>query len=214
MGLEADCTARIAGRRVSGRARLEEKDLVFAGADRLRIPLASVKSAEAKQGRLEVRYAGGEASFELGRDAEKWALKIRYPRSRIDKLGVKPGARVAVVGLDDGSFLEELRDRTSDIALAKPKRDTDLVFVRMDDRQDLARLTALRKQIKPEGAIWVVWPKGRKEFREDDVRAAGPGAGLVDVKVVAFSETLSGLKMMIPVALRPKKRGRSREAPA
>ena len=41
-----------------------------------------------------------------------------------------------------------------------------------------------------------MWPKGRKEFREDDVRAAGPSVGLVDVKVVAFSETLSGLKMM------------------
>ena len=52
----------------------------------------------------------------------------------------------------------------------------------------------------------MIWPKGRKEFREDDVRAAGPDAGLVDVKVVAFSETLSGLKMMIPVAQRPKKK--------
>jgi hypothetical protein len=45
----------------------------------------------------------------------------------------------------------------------------------------------------------VVWPKGRKEFREDDVRAFGPKAGLVDVKVMAFSDTLSGLKMVIPV---------------
>jgi hypothetical protein len=36
------------------------------------------------------------------------------------------------------------------------------------------------------------------------VRAAGPGAGLVDVKVVSFSETLSALKMVIPVAQRKK----------
>jgi hypothetical protein len=39
-------------------------------------------------------------------------------------------------------------------------------------------------------------------LREDDVRTAGPSAGLVDVKVVSFSDTLSGLKMMIPRALR------------
>ena len=48
----------------------------------------------------------------------------------------------------------------------------------------------------------MIWPKGQKAFREDDVRAAGPGARLVDVKVVSVSERLSGLKMMVPVALR------------
>jgi len=45
---------------------------------------------------------------------------------------------------------------------------------------------------------------GRKEFREDDIRAFGPQAGLVDVKVVAFSPALSALKMVIPLAQRPK----------
>ena len=74
MGLEADCTAHIAGRSVAGKARLEDKDLIFRGGERLTIPLASVRSAEAKAGRLEVRYAGGSASFELGAQAEKWAL--------------------------------------------------------------------------------------------------------------------------------------------
>src|SRR5258706_8357486 len=196
MGLEAECTARIAGRSVEGKARLEDKELVFRGGERLTIPLESVKSFEAKAGRLEVRYAGGSASFELGKDAEKWALKLRYPKSRIDKLGVKPGFRVAVLGVDDPAFLDEVRGRTEDVSLAKPKTNSDLVLVFMRERKQLAKLKTLRRTIKPEGSIWVVWPKGRKEFREDDVRAAGPGAGLVDVKVVAFSETLSGLKMM------------------
>jgi hypothetical protein len=34
------------------------------------------------------------------------------------------------------------------------------------------------------------------------VRAHGPQAGLVDVKVMSFSDVLSGLKMVIPVAQR------------
>ena len=59
--------------------------------------------------------------------------------------------------------------------------------------------TPLREAIKPDGAVWVVWPKGQKAFREDDARQAGPAAGLVDVKVASFSETLSALKMVIPV---------------
>jgi hypothetical protein len=74
----------------------------------------------------------------------------------------------------------------------------------MQDRASLPRLKELRPSLQPAGAIWVLWPKGRKEFREDDIRAFGPEAGLVDVKVVAFSETLSGLKMVIPVAQRPR----------
>src|SRR5258706_5042323 len=140
MGLEAECTARIAGRSVEGKARLEDKELVFRGGERLTIPLESVKSFEAKAGRLEVSYAGGSASFELGKDAEKWALKLRYPKSRIDKLGVKPGFRVAVLGAFDPEFLGEVRARTQDVSLAKPKRDTDLVFVAMSARPQLSKL--------------------------------------------------------------------------
>ena len=34
------------------------------------------------------------------------------------------------------------------------------------------------------------------------IRAFGPSAGLVDVKVIAFSQVLSGLKLVIPVAQR------------
>ena len=203
MGLEAECTARFGKRKGPGKARLEEKELWFRGAFALRIPLAGA-TAEAKKDQLHVTFAEGTAVFELGAAAEKWALKIRYPRELLDKLGVKADSRVAVIGLEDGGFLRDLRARTADVSEGKPRSGSSLVFVYMDKRDDLRRLTALRKSIRPDGAIWVLWPKGRKELREDDVRAAGPKAGLVDVKVVSFSEALSGLKLMIPKKLRPK----------
>lgn len=126
---------------------------------------------------------------------------VRYPRSRIDKLGVKPGARVTVLGVDDPAFLAELEERGADVS-GRTRAGSDMVFVAMTSKDDLPRLEALRRTIKPEGAVWVIWPKGRKEFREDDVRAFGPQAELVDVKVMAFSETLSALKMVIPRARR------------
>lgn len=204
MGIQANCRALIGGRADRGRLRLEMNELQFDGVRRLRVPLDSIRSALARAGRLEVHHAGGSASFVLGQDAERWALKIRYPRGRLDKLGVKPGSRLALVGLDDAAFLSELRERTNDVARDRPKPDSDLVLVRMDARRQLSRLASLRAALKPEGAIWVLWPKGRKELREDDIRAAGPGLGLVDVKVISFSDELSGLKMVIPVAQRPK----------
>ena len=77
---------------------------------------------------LHVKWKGGVVDLVLGRDAEKWALKIRYPRGRLDKLGIKPQMRVAVVGLDDAEFLAELRERTSDVkvgtARERHRRDT------------------------------------------------------------------------------------------
>lgn len=204
MGLEAQCPVRF-GKQVSeGKAQLETGELLFRGAFRLKIALKDVKSVEARKGEMRVVWPEGEATFSLGKDAEKWALKVRYPRGLLDKLGVKPGARVAVLGVLPRDFLRDLVARTDDLSQGRPKRDSDLVLVAMADPKDLARLPALRASIKPEGGIWVVWTKGQPAFREDDVRAAGPGAGLVDVKVVSFSETLSALKMVIPVAQRKK----------
>jgi len=131
----------------------------------------------------------------------KFDKTVRYPRSRIDKLGVKPGHRVTVLGVTDRDFLGELKERGADVS-SRTRAGTDMVFVAMTSKDDLKRLDALRRTIKPEGAVWVIWPKGRKEFREDDVRNYGPQAELVDVKVMAFSETLSGLKMVVPLAKR------------
>jgi hypothetical protein len=206
MGLEATCTARFGTHTSEGKLRLEEKELTFRGAAvRLRLSLARVRSAEANKGELRVEAPEGLITFALGPAAEKWALKIRSPRGLIEKLGVKPGARVAVLGIEDASFVEQLRERTTDISEGEVRKDTDLIFVAMEQKSDLRKLKALRTAIKPDGAIWVVWPKGHKAFREDDVRAAGVQVGLVDVKVVSFSDTLSALKMVIPLKLRPRR---------
>ena len=124
------------------------------------------------------------------------------PRSRLDKLGVKPGSRVGVLGISDPTFIGELKEREAVVSVGRAPKGADLLFVGMTKVTDLPKLEKLRTAIKKNGAIWVIWPKGVKAFREDDVRAYGPQVGLVDVKVMSFSEVLSGLKMVIPLALR------------
>jgi len=199
MGLEKECEARYEGKTWPVTAHLEPTELRLRGALKLKIGVATLKSAVAKAGVLAVRWPGGALDLRLGRDAEAWALKIRYPKGRLDKLGIQPGMRVAVVGLDDPAFLKELAERTDDVSIGKAKKDSAAVIVSLTRTADLPRLAALKKQIVRNGMIWAVWPKGRKEFREDDVRAYGPTAGLVDVKVMSFSDTLSGLKLVIPL---------------
>ncbi len=203
MGLEADCEVRFGKQASKGHARLEEKELLFRGDFRLKISFGDVKSIEVKRGVMKVAFSGGEAAFDLGPDAEKWAGKIRSPKSLLDKLGVKPGMKVSLLGIDDDGFKKQLRERTSDLAEGKAAKGSDIVFVKMTDAKEAVRLKALREALKPNGAVWVVWPKGRKAFREDDARNAGPAAGLVDVKVASFSDALSALKMVIPLKDRP-----------
>jgi hypothetical protein len=123
-------------------------------------------------------------------------------RSRLDKLGVKEGARLAVIGVDDAFILRELAERTADVTIARAKKDSDMILFGMGDAKPLARLGALVKLIKRDGCIWAIWPKGRKDIKEDMIRAAAIANGLVDVKVMAFSETLSGLKLVIPLSKR------------
>jgi hypothetical protein len=203
MGREADCEVRLGKNAGKGRTRLEEKALLFRGDFRLKIPFDDVKSLDVKRGVMKIGFSGGEAAFDLGPDAEKWADKIRNPKSLLDKLGVKPGMKVSLIGIDGASFKQQLRARTSDVIEGRAAPGSDIIFVKMTQAKDAAGLEALKDAIKPNGAVWVVWPKGQKAFREDDARNAGPAAGLVDVKVASFSDALSALKMVIPVKDRP-----------
>src|SRR3954468_17463239 len=117
MGLEVECKVRHEGRTSSGRARLEATDLTFRGDFRLTIPLGRITSLEADGGELAVEFDGGEAIFELGAAAEKWARAIKKPKSRLDKLGVKPGLVVSVIGVEERSFIAELKRRNIELSV-------------------------------------------------------------------------------------------------
>jgi len=121
-----------------------------------------------------------------------------YTAPLLDKLGVRFGARVLVVGIDDAAFLADLSTRAS-VEAAAPGSGVDLVFVAADDTAALGGLPALREAIYPGGAIWVVSRKGRAAtLRDIEVMAAAREAGLVDNKVVSFSATHTALRLVVP----------------
>jgi hypothetical protein len=202
MGAEARCRLSADGRVTEGKALLETEELVFRparrGGTRLVVRFADIRSVRAAEGRLLVEHAGGSAAFDIGTVAPKWLEKIKNPRSRLDKLGVKPGQRVAVVGSLDEDFLAELRAR-AEIGSGAGR---DVIFLAAERRAELDRLPALKARLVPNGAVWVVRPKGQRSITETDVLSAGRAAGLVDVKVVAFSATHTAEKLVIPVSKR------------
>lgn len=201
MGLETECRAWFDGKPSIGKAHLEAEELTFRGDFTLRIPTKQVKTVEARGGQLQVVWLEGEAIFELGKAAESWMLKIRYPRGRLEKLGVKDAMRVAVVGLEDEAFETELATKNVEVN-RRLKKDTDLIFFAVDAKAKLDQLASMAAYLKPAGSIWTIYPKGQKHITQADVMTAGKAAGLVDTKVVAFSQTHSSLKWVIPVAKR------------
>jgi hypothetical protein len=123
----------------------------------------------------------------------------------LDRLGVKPGAKVAVVNLDDGGFLRLLRERTRDVVKGKPRTPCDLVFLGADDERDLARLRDLKTWIEPNGAVWVIRLKGgRGPLSDTDLITAGLAAGLVDNKIASFSETQGAMRFVYRLKDRPR----------
>ena len=126
-------------------------------------------------------------------------------RSRLDKLGVRAGARVRLLGLDDAGFAAELAARDADIRADPP---LDLVIVCVEQPRDLDQLATLRGLIRANGAIWVLRRKGNSTgVGELDIIDAGKRHGLVDNKIASFSETLSAMRLVIPVAQRSKDGG-------
>ena len=200
MGSEAKCAVHCGDVTAEGKAYLESAELTFRGGDlRLRIPLQGLKSASAADGVLLVSWGEQSARFHLGKDAEKWLAKIRNPKTVVDKIGIKAGMVVSVLGIADEVFLGQLRERVKPVP---PRNDLDVVLYGFWTLDALDELASLKTYLKPNGALWTVYPKGPKGLPEPAVRAAGLEAGLVDTKVVGFSETLTAVKWVIPVSQR------------
>lgn len=202
MGRELVCTVRIDGKTATGKALLETNEIVFRGDPRLKIPLASLQFVSARNGELHLRWPDGTAVFELGEQAEKWAQKILHPKSTAEKLGIKPGLTVSAIGEFESAFLGDLQRAARTFSSKRALRDSDLVFFSAAEVSELGQVKKLAPALSVAGALWIVYPKGRQEIKEQQVLEAGKQARLVDVKVVSFSATHTALKFVRPKAKR------------
>jgi hypothetical protein len=133
------------------------------------------------------------------------AMERVYTTPLLDKLGVRPGVRVAILGVEDDEIRSLLAERTTDLTEGWPEPETDIVFLAADLPEDLTPLADLAGRIRQNGAIWVVSRKGKAAtIRDVQVIEAARSARLVDNKVVSFSPTHTALRLVIPRALRPR----------
>jgi CheY-like chemotaxis protein len=115
----------------------------------------------------------------------------------VEKLGIKPGMRVSLVGGPKG-IAETLGPLPKGVTLtAKTAATCDifLVFVR-SLRELVAQLDVLGRDVTKQ-PVWLIWPKTASGVRTDlngnIVRETGLAAGWVDYKVCSVDATWSGL---------------------
>ena len=118
-----------------------------------------------------------------------------------EKLGIREGMSVVVLGApaDYATVLGGLPDRVT--VLGGLDHPAPFIHFFAEDRRALERgFPLLKRMLRPDGALWISWPKrlsGMKtDLTDSVVREIGLSSGLVDVKVCSVSETWSGLKFV------------------
>jgi tripartite-type tricarboxylate transporter receptor subunit TctC len=102
----------------------------------------------------------------------------------------------------DSGFIAELRSRAATVSNGRVVKDADVIFLGAETIDGLARMNRLVASMKRDGGIWTVTPKGKGGVKDTDIMALAKSAGLVALKVVAFSATHSANKFVIPKAMR------------
>jgi hypothetical protein len=118
------------------------------------------------------------------------------------KLGIKEGARVALVDAPDNfeATLGALPDGVTVRTRARGPVDV-IVFFTTSRAKLERRIETLRSALDLAGRLWVAWPKRASgvptDVTEDVVREIALTHRLVDNKVAALDETWSGLQLVI-----------------
>jgi len=122
-------------------------------------------------------------------------------RSLVDKLGIKPGTRIAILNAPRG-YRATLGKLPAGVTVAvNPRGQLPFIQFFAVSRSVLeSRFPALLRALEPAGALWVSWPKKASgvptDLTEDVVREIALPTGLVDVKVAAVDDVWSGLKLV------------------
>ena len=120
------------------------------------------------------------------------------------KLGIKENSRYALINAPEG-FEKEIEPLPPGAtSVARVTKDLDLILFFCKGENTLRKqLPRLSQSIKPNGMIWIAWPKKSSKVETDlafgVVQRIGLATGLVDVKICAVNEVWSGLKFVIRV---------------
>jgi hypothetical protein len=125
------------------------------------------------------------------------------------KLGIKPGDVVGVLGAPPGWVIEGLPDGV--VLRSRAQGPLDVVVAFFEERVKIERrLPALIRALRPDGSLWIAWPRRAaghvSDIGDNVLREIILPTGLVDTKVAALDEHWSGLRFVWRRELRSRLR--------
>lgn len=211
MGYEAKCRARVddgAGnvREADATVLLETDEVIVRGDARVRVPRSSIQKISTRAGVLTIAAPPTVVTLTLGDDAAtKWKKKLEEPPKRlIDKLDVKPGAKVWLLGVNEQRLESQLAERTDRLTRGTSATECDVVFVGVEKEKDLDRIARALNGLADAGAIWVIHRKGPTGIADTNIFERAKALGLAYTKVARVSETHTAEKLVRPAASRGK----------
>lgn len=203
MGTEVTAGVKIGTKRTEAKVLLETSAIIIRGASGMTIPFKEMKSITSKDGVLSFSFKGKRIALVIGTKSGKWFEKITNPKSLLDKLGVTADSKVSVININDQKFLNDLQKKAGTVTVGKTAKDSDLIFYEVNSEKEAGHLASLKEYLTPNGGIWVLSLKGKRATIKDGaLMRIGKSCGLVDIKVVGFSDTHTALKFVIPVSQR------------
>lgn len=126
-------------------------------------------------------------------------------KTLVQKLGIKPGHRIALVNPPENYIPHLLTPLPPDVeltALETGALDVVQFFATSKDRLE-SEFPLLKQAIAQHGMLWVCWPKQTSKVPTDldgnVAREIGLKFGLVDIKICAIDQVWSGLKFVYRV---------------
>jgi hypothetical protein len=128
-------------------------------------------------------------------------------RSVVQKLGVKPDERVEIVGDVGPGLRRDVKDAIGRGLVRSGELDGAIVMVQsLEEAEDA--FDTYRPRLRDTGYLWLITPKRGQEGYVNQM-ALVPGGkrrGLIDNKTISIDEARSGIRFVVPRALRARTR--------
>ena len=117
------------------------------------------------------------------------------------KLGIKPGAQVALVG-SPSRFRELLKPLPDGVRVhSRPRGELDVIVFFTTQAAELGRrFHGLTEPLTSAGGLWIAWPKRSSRIENDlsfeAVQRIGLDAGLVDNKSCSIDQDWQALRFV------------------
>ncbi len=124
-------------------------------------------------------------------------------RSAVQKFGIEAGQRVEVVGEIGADLRRDLREALGRGFVRSGELDAALALVESVEEAEDA-IAAYRPRLRPAGYVWLVtWKRGRDGYvNQLQLVAPARRMGLIDNKTCSIDDERSGIRLVIPRALR------------